>query len=59
MMNPLSKRCSKLNMVIKDHDCGPVQQRVIIMNDEKEKEGCKCPYCDVPLDSKPPFCKPC
>jgi len=26
---------------------------------EPEKKECKCPYCEGPVDSAPPFCEPC
>ena len=26
---------------------------------DKEKDECKCPYCDGPVEPKPPFCEPC
>ncbi len=29
------------------------------MEQKPEKKECKCPYCDGPVDPKPPFCEPC
>ena len=29
------------------------------MAQEPEKKECKCPYCEGPVDPKPPFCEPC
>jgi hypothetical protein len=29
------------------------------MTEGQEKSECKCPYCDKPVDPRPPFCKPC
>ena len=29
------------------------------MDEKQEKADCRCPYCDGPVEPKPPFCEPC